>query len=387
MLNLEEHPRPRQLSKGVLLLFLWLVLPLVIVEIAMTLLEPYVFNGFYQYDPDMGFRVRPNAGGANQFGFNDKDYPLRRSPGSFRILIVGDSFNWAGGKEGNYIALLRSKFGAAADGYQVEVINAGYPMTHTGEQLMMLKKYGLQYEPNLVVLGFFAGNDFADADPNRKRIVVNDIYIDIDKRHEVKFLGYPIVPQSRLLLFVKQKYKIFRETLKNRMTEHDQQPSQQGTFSEDTFLSIESARMDFCKLSSFHQGKYAANINYIFQSISEMRNVLRARNVPLIVAIYPDEFQVNEQLANAIFSKFHLNRDDYDLALLQRVLKSFLDSENIPYIDMLERFREAGKREPMYLLRDAHWNRAGNQLAAEILYGRLSGVVREYFETGVTTAQ
>jgi SGNH hydrolase-like domain, acetyltransferase AlgX len=367
-----------------LMLFFWIVIPVVLVEIAMIVLEPYLFNGFYQYEPDIGFRVRPNARGANQFGFNDRDYPLRREPGTFRILVLGDSFGWAGGKDGNYTALLEEKLNDAPSRIHVEVINASWPMTHTGEQLLMLQKYGLQFEPELVVLGFFAGNDFVDADPNRKRIVVNDIYIDIDKRYEVTLFGYPIVPQSRFFLFVRQKYKIFREHLRNRSVAHAEVAAPVGTFSEDTFLSIERARMEFCNLKSFRQGRYADNIKFIFQNLREMRNLLKARGVPLIVAIFPDEFQVDAQLSGAVINRFNLDRNDYDLDLMQKVLRAFLESEDIPYVDMLERFREAGKQESLYLLRDTHWNSAGNHLAATILEEWLARVMQVRFDTGAT---
>lgn len=127
--------------RAILLLFCWLVIPLVLVEIAMIILDPYLFKGFYQYEPDIGFRVRPNAEGANQYGFNDKDYPLRREQGTFRILVLGDSFGWAGGKDGNYTALLEEKLNAPGKTH-VDVINASCPMTHTGEQLLMLKQSG-----------------------------------------------------------------------------------------------------------------------------------------------------------------------------------------------------------------------------------------------------
>jgi hypothetical protein len=369
-----------------LLLFLWVVLPLGVVEVAMTVLEPYLFTGFYEYDPDIGFRVRPYAGGANRFGFNDKDYPLQREPGTFRILVVGDSFGWAGGKDANYTALLEEQLSAGSSVRRVEVINASYPMTHTGEQLLLLRKYGLQYDPDLVVLGFFAGNDFVDADPNRKRIVVNDIYNDIDRRREVTLFGYPIVRESRFLLFLKQKYKIFRDSLKNRMlASGEQKPPPQGTFSEDTFLFVEASRIEFCNLELHRQGKYAPNIGFIFESMREVRDLLQARGIPLIVAIFPDEFQVDEQLAHTIFSRFNYDPRDYDLTLMQKVLKNFLDSENIPYVDMLERFREAGKRGSLYLLRDTHWNDAGNRLAATILLERLASVIETSFETGATS--
>ena len=72
----------------------------------MIVLEPYLFSGFFQYDPDLGFRVRPGARGTTQFGFLDYDYPLERKPGTFRMLVLGDSYGWSGGRDGNYSAIL-----------------------------------------------------------------------------------------------------------------------------------------------------------------------------------------------------------------------------------------------------------------------------------------
>jgi hypothetical protein len=360
----------KKFGKGFVLFFCWIIAPLVTVELAMIILDPYVSIGFYQYDPDMGFRVRSyvrqNALGeleTNRFGFNAREYPLEKTPGKFRTLIIGDSFNWSGGRDGNYTALLEKKFNSIPGRPEVEVINAGYPMTHTGEQLTMLKKFGLLYSPDLVVLGFFAGNDFVDADPYRKRIVVNDTLMDIDRRHEIKVLGYPLVLKSRLLLFIEQKYTVFREAFKSKT-----EGKTEGSFSEDTFLSIEASRMNFCNINLFRAGVYQANIDYIFQSILEMSALLKQKNISLIVAIYPDEFQVNEALAKGIINKFKLSAEDYDLDLMQKVLKGFLEQQEIPYIDMLARFRKAGKTEILYIPRNTHWNQAGNRVAAEILY-------------------
>ena len=173
--NYFQFIKRKRIKNFLLLTFTWIIIPLFLVEILMIVFEPYLFKGLYQYDPDLGFRVRPYINGNNQFGFNDRDYPLETEPGKFRLLVVSDSFNWAGGKDRNYTALLEKKFDNYYGQNQVEVINVGYPGTHTGEQLAMLKKYGLQYNPNLVVLGFFVGNDFRDADPERKRIIVNGI--------------------------------------------------------------------------------------------------------------------------------------------------------------------------------------------------------------------
>jgi len=344
----------------------------------MIVLEPYLFKGLYQYDPDLGFRVRayyPIGQGTttNKFGFNDHDYPLQKTPGVYRVLVVGDSFGWAGGQEGNYTALLEQQLEKHYGYHRIDIINSGYPMTQTAEQLAMLKKYGLQYNPDLLVLGFYVGNDFIDGDPNRKRIVLNDLYIDIDKRREHIILGYPIVFQSRLLLYVKQKYKIFTELRKAASTKPGQQlgQEQRGPLSEGSFLNLERAQLEFFNIASYRKGRFQKNINYILQSISETDALLKSRNVKFIVAIYPDAFQIDKTLLKEIVERFRLNIEDYDLDLAQNILKSFLRSKDISYIDLTDRFRSEGQEKDLYILGDPHWNRSGNELAANILFDTL----------------
>ena len=381
----------KSLSKILLLLFCWTIVPLFLVEVLMIVLEPYLSQGAYQYDPDLGFKIRPHANGNNQFGFNDRDYSLQKKPGKYRILILSDSFNWAGGKDGNYTALLEKKFAQYYQNSQVEVINAGYPGTHTGEQLALLKKYALQYHPDLVILGFFVGNDFIDAKPNRKRIIVNDIYIDIDKRKELKIFGYPIINQSRLLLFIQQKYKVFREAKKAQkqsvlpyqvqfvinQAEPEKSP---GILSLETFLATEKTRLDFCKRQDLQKGVWNGNINYILQSIDEMNRLLKQQNTQFIVAIYPDEFQVNPNLLNQITQKHELNLSKYDPNCMQNILIPHLQSQQITYIDFRPRFHAEQKQRPLYLLQEPHWNSAGNQLAAEILFEKLIPKTNRFFK-------
>ena len=342
----------------------------------MIVLDPYLFKSLFEYDSDIGFRVRahfPADEGrfTNQFGFNDRDYPLQKAQGTFRILVVGDSFGWAGGSEGNYTALLETMFERRDGSQKIDVINTGYPGTDTGEQLVMLKKYALQYNPDLVVLGFFAGNDFFEADPNRKRIVVNGCFIDIDKRHEHRFLGYPIITQSRAVYFLKQKYEIHNRTKKASEEAQERvaagQPAPFKNLPEDTFLNIQHAKLEFFNTKTSVQ-RFGPNINYIFESISEMNDLLKSRNIKFMVAIYPDEMQVSPKQFDTLVSKFALNRKDYNLNLAGDVLGSFLESKQIPYLDLLGRFRTEEQKQELYLWRNTHWNKAGNELAAEMLF-------------------
>lgn len=382
------------LRQILLLLCCWTIVPFFLVEVIMIVSEPYLFRGLYQYDPDMGFKIRGHANGNNQFGFNDRDYPLQPDPDIFRMLILSDSFNWAGGQQGNYTALLENQFREHYGQHQVDVINAGYPGTHTAEQLALLKKYGLQYNPHLVVLGFFVGNDFLDADPYRKRIIVNDLYIDIDRRQELIIFGYPIIPKSRLLLFIQQKYKIFREAARSQQSHQlpqsqlvatteaialDEPETSPGILSLEKFLDVERGRMSFCNIEKLQNGDRDANINYILDSISEMNAILQARNIKFIVAIYPDEYQVNDHLLNQLQSTFYLNLDDYDITCQQNILISHLESNNIPYIDLTPRFRVEQQNRHLYLFQEPHWNSHGNQLAKDILFEHLVKITDSVF--------
>ena len=74
--NYFQFIKRKRIKNFLLLTFTWIIIPLFLVEILMIVFEPYLFKGLYQYDPDLGFRVRPYINGNNQFGFNDRDYPL-----------------------------------------------------------------------------------------------------------------------------------------------------------------------------------------------------------------------------------------------------------------------------------------------------------------------
>jgi len=370
----------KRVYKPALKIALILILSFIGVEILLIVLDPYFFKGRFEYDPEMGFKARayyPNGAGSpgeeltNRFGFNAPDFPLQKPPGTFRILFVGDSFGWAGGLNRNYTHLLQEMFDSRG-GRRVEIINTGYPRTHTGEQLIMLKNYGLQYQPDLVVLGFFAGNDFIEADPNRKRIIVNDCYVDIDRRHEHRLFGYPIIAKSRVYLLLQQKYEIYSMNKEARKEAEEWarstgQPVPKANLSEDTFYSVQRTKLEFFNTRT-SEDHFRPNIEHIRRSIAEMDTLLKSKNIRFMVAIYPDEEQVSAPQFDALVNRFQLSKEDYDLNRAQDLLKSFLDANHILYLDMLDRFRDEERQRDLYLWRNTHWNDAGNRLAAEMLF-------------------
>jgi hypothetical protein len=379
----------RKIIKWIAKVTLILFVSVVLLEVLMIVTDPHLFKDRFEYDPDLGFRASPyfrtdrafqgdsdEGSTTNRFGFNDRDYPLTKEPGVFRILVVGDSVGWAGGLNNNYTNLLENLFERRDGSHKIDVVNTGYPGTHTGEQLMMLKKFGLQYNPDLVILGFFAGNDFIEADPNRKRIVVNKYFLDIDKHNEHRLLGYPIVEQSRLLLFLRRKYESYTLDRQSRKEGSEWaaatgQPMPVRNLPEATFYNVERRKLEFFNKKTAGE-RFGANTRYIFESISEMNELLKSKGIKFMVAIFPDEIQVNPIQFNSLTEKFRLTKEDYDLNLAQDLLRSFLESKQIPFVDMLDRFRTEEKQRELYLFRNTHWNYEGNKLAAQILYEYLN---------------
>jgi len=341
-------------------------------ELFMIVTEPLLFQGFYQYDADLGFKVRPYAKGTNRFGFNDIDHPLDKPRGSYRILILGDSFNWAGGLKNNYVSLIREKMDDRFGKQKVEIINAGYPMTHTGEQLALLKKYALQYKPDFMFLGFFAGNDYIDADPNRKRIVLNDTVYDIDPSMEFVVGGYPIIPYSRVYHYLKQKLKVLVELASTDLfigAAVAEVTSPMG-LSDSTFLRVRRSQMEFFDRRRHQRKEYDLRIDFIHQKLGEMKQLLVDNNIKFAVGIYPDQLQVDQVLFDQVLAHFKSDFDSgqLDRDLANKILKNHLNQIDVDHYDLQEEFSVVEDTGENYIAKDTHWSLKGNQLAAKLIY-------------------
>jgi hypothetical protein len=88
---------------------------------------------------------------------------IKRDKGEqLRILVLGDSFTFGHGVAGDetYAAVLERKLSCSGMGCPVEVINAGYACcNYPDTYYLYLKRVGLALEPDVVIVGFFLGND------------------------------------------------------------------------------------------------------------------------------------------------------------------------------------------------------------------------------------
>jgi hypothetical protein len=136
---------------------------------------------FHTSDPDLGWTLKPGVSGewkgegasfvqVNSEGLRDREHTKAKPPNTLRIAVLGDSFTEAihVPVEQTFWSKLERKLGnceAVKGRKKVEVINFGIQGYGTAQELIMLRKKVWDYNPDIVVLAFFIGNDVINNSP------------------------------------------------------------------------------------------------------------------------------------------------------------------------------------------------------------------------------
>lgn len=98
----------------------------------------------------------------NSHGLRGPETTYEKPPGTFRILNLGDSIvmGWGVREENTYGRRLESLLNEEGSGnLRFEVVNAGVPGWNLENALAYLQAEGLNYEPDLILLGLTLTND------------------------------------------------------------------------------------------------------------------------------------------------------------------------------------------------------------------------------------
>ncbi|MBI5471382.1 MAG: hypothetical protein HY961_03465, partial [Ignavibacteriae bacterium] len=141
---------------------------------------------FYMQDDSLlHHRFVPNANGRyktlefdtdyklNALGLRDHEYSLQKPPNTFRILMLGDSFTEGDGvmSHETFSKVLEARLRKLPTTMRFEVINAGVPSYSSMLEYLYLKHYGLQLNPDVVMIHFD----------------LSDIYDDIEYAKSARF--------------------------------------------------------------------------------------------------------------------------------------------------------------------------------------------------------
>jgi lysophospholipase L1-like esterase len=285
-------------------------------------------------DVNLRWRFSPEDG-RNSLGLRNREIG-KKGRDVFRILFLGDSLVWMGdtssGKLYTQVAEENLNNVLKTD-KRIEVINAGVPGYTTYQELEFLNVYGLDMEPDLVILGF----------------VFNDVYYKYLHRPTQEQL-LPLDPVVRLHRFDVDFFPgiVFARSYLAHETIYA--------------LQIIGQKLGLYPYYPFerHDDFYLAWKSYGWVEseglINKMHQQLVDKNIPLMIVIFPISDQVDD--------KYLKINKDYVLYPQNRI-KEISAKYNIPYLDLTETLYKSGGRE---LFADyLHLNKKGNDIvSAEI---------------------
>jgi hypothetical protein len=319
-------------------------------------LYPHRFTGIAGVDIVGEFSDYTSRGYLNEDIFNKRKDVVR-------ILGLGDSFSvYLRDKKQNYNDILQQKF-IKIGRSDIEIVNAGIEAMGPGYYWHILNIFGDLFKPDLVLVGFFVGNDFEEAEFS----VVIGNFIREPKDLIKRYTKYDQFSHLRLYRLLKNKFTRYRDQ-QRKIEEAKRQPSQPlGTFSEETFLEVEEKRslvFDKNNWELLHRQWQECS-----EIILKMKKWCDQRKIKLVIAILPEQFQVDRALREAVLAKYqHIAEGNLDLGYPDNLIVNFCRTHNIHCLDMLGQFQEKGKTGLLYALRDSHWNEAGNRLAANLIF-------------------
>lgn len=276
----------------------------------------------------------------NGQGFHDQD-EFVDSPaldGAYKILALGDSFTYGASAEvgRSFVELIEAGIQERGPGI---VWNTGIPGTGTRQALATLETLFPIMEPDVVVLGFFVGNDFSD----------NLYPLDI----------FQVVTDGQQAMFVAQ-YELLDDgdaeklSLQDAYLRANGQPIGSGGSIEilvrSTSLGSGAIRAAQ-KVRERLPGREAESTQWersvaeTGQLIGEIDDYVASHDAHLVVLIIPDG------------ERFSHQGEHY--AEIVRIL----EEQSIDYVDPLSVLVEDDYTLPP----DQHWNNAGHEKVAQLL--------------------
>ncbi|WP_144302415.1 SGNH/GDSL hydrolase family protein [Oceanidesulfovibrio indonesiensis] len=350
-----------------------------------SLLDATCF-GYEPFTENYGFVL-------NSKGFRTKEYERKKPEGTYRIVFLGDSFTINSGPlpyEHHWVRHL-DQWASERFGERVELINLGIPCSGPEFQKRLWEIEAASLEPDLVVHAFCTVNDYQD-DVALKTQQGRNVGIEIGA--ETSFRESIFRALYKASAFVRMLHNVLKlqgvEQTADDLPTATMAPDEydhggfavetrpfdpdQASYTESMYLTVNKAFLGW--LHEDFREYFDQQAEGAHAALRAMYDSIRASGATLLVVIVPGEHQVDQEFFNVVIDSMGLPAEEFDLELPQVTLRNMLDEEGIPYIDLLDTFRQAHSGpNSLYILRDSHWNPAGNALAAETIEPVLEQII------------
>ena len=282
----------------------------------------------------------------NSRGFPSREFETRKTPGSFRIVCLGDSASVIPPRK-SYPAALEARLRALLPGRQIDVINAscsGYD-SRQARAWYEGEIDSIEHDMLLIYLGW---NDMGQYNPDGL----------VYKQQETGYLKEPsLLDKAILNIYLLRSIYVVRGFLEKRQT-----------FSTEPLTGD-----DLAKYAAFYPTHFEENLLAIIRLAHSKGRTVRLLNYAGLVVENPtaDE-QRRMHFPRGMGRRLHKYlslMNSYETAL-DKVSKE----TGTPIIDVESRFVDAESRE--VFSDSAHFNERGSEMLAEVVAGAIKSEVK-----------
>lgn len=404
--------RGRRLLEKVALLGISIAISLFLAEIILRQVFPIYMGVDLRHripHPVFGWALEPGASydyrtpeatvrvTYNSEGWRDVEHNMENRLGAYRVLVLGDSFMEAYSVELNDAFHRRLEQFARDKGFDIEVINLGVGGYGTLQEYLVFSEVGKLYKPDLVLLGFYMGNDVRN----------NSIYLEssITSKSMITkmqpFLDLANFPSWKITESdfegAQRRYNKAKEIAeaKEREVSWFRKLARQSvlllrlqkvvsSIIERPLTTDQSQESHKNKLSKYFvfYGPHYCQENLIYKKpwmitkriLARLKQDVEATGSTLLVFSVPALHEVD----SASMKKVSEHAPESVALCLDEApgygrLKNILNELDIDFVDLLPDFRKVTQdsRDDLFRRSDKHWNPKGHALAATVVGSHL----------------
>lgn len=328
----------------------------------------------------------------NSKGLRDREYPYEKPAGTFRILVLGDSFADAleVPLEDSFQEVLEALSNEREDA-PIEVINGGVWGYGNDLELLFYRLEGYKYQPDLVLLAFQSTSDVLENHQGMETRYMGQAYkpFFVLRDGELTLTNWPFPveqvksppPQGPVghvkawLAGHSRFYHVAGRFIKRRLEGlagvlqgiGAMNPRPGDTIASGIPMAVNIYAEDYPP-----EWEEAWAVTEAI--LAQLNREVAANGGRLAVLLLPDRNQVESSTWEGQQQQFPAMKErQWDLDKPNRIMRALLAEEKIPLVEMLDEFtahaEETGR--PLYYPKDGHWNVEGHRLAGELLAAKL----------------
>jgi hypothetical protein len=340
----------------------------------------FIPHAYYRHTKE-GF----SEGYFNSHGFRDYERTYEKPADVFRIIVLGDSYVEAlqVPLEDSFTALLEKTLNTNGSVTRFEVLPLGLMGSGTAAEYHRYLKLGVLYDPDLVIVAFFTGNDFR----NNSKVLNREItgfYYHFNEKHDLvldrslidayeESLTYPkrlfqqLKTKSHVLTLISDRIYLFkRQLLEARIMEAARSNESAGDDKINTldlFSDLNIYRPDL-------PSAWRDTIEITKKIILNFKKSAEEHGSQFLLLGLSNAEQIHPDLGRKLKDQYSI---ELDYEQPDRILEEFARQNGVLFLKLMPAFREHHLKTGQYLhgfgdSYGGHWNQAGHRLAAELIF-------------------